>query len=57
MIISALLMPCRVCYRYVSSLLDSMSILFTSYGLHEFPLTFEDVGQAAGFLLYSTQVK
>jgi hypothetical protein len=56
MINSGLLTPCCVCYRYVSSLLDSLSILFTSYGLHEFPLTFEDVGQAAGFLLYSTQV-
>ena len=44
------------CFRYVSSLLDSLDVLFTPYGLHDLPLTFEDVGQAAGLILYSTQV-
>ena len=43
--------------RYVSSLLDSLDVLFTSYGLHELPVTFEDVNQSAGLLLYSPQAR
>jgi hypothetical protein len=40
----------------VGHLLDSLAVLATQYGHHQFPLTFEDVEQAAGFLIYSTQV-